>query len=97
MRPLLLGLFVVFQGGSFGIMNLVKPVITARLLGESNFGLISAVVGVGYICGFAIAPGVSGFISDAWGIDSLIGTTFLLALVGSVIFSASVGIKITRK
>lgn len=97
MNPLLLGLFVVVQGGSFGIMNLVKPVITARLLGESNFGFISAVVGVGYICGFAIAPGVSGFISDAWGIDSLIGTTFLLALVGSVIFSASVGIKITQK
>jgi hypothetical protein len=44
MSPLLLGLFVVFQGGSFGIMNLVKPVITARLQGESNFGLISAVI-----------------------------------------------------
>jgi MFS family permease len=97
MSPLVLGLFVVFQGGSFGIINLVKPVITARLLGESNFGFISAVVGVGYIFGFAIAPGVSGFISDVWGNDRLIGTTFLLALVGFVIFSASATRKFKQK
>jgi len=96
-NPLILGLFVVLQGGAFGIINLVKPVITARLLGELNFGFISAVVGVGYIFGFAVAPGVSGFISDAWGTDRLIGTTFLLALVGFVIFSLSATRKINRK
>ena len=96
-NPLILGLFVVLQGGAFGIINLVKPVITARLLGELNFGFISAVVGVGYIFGFAVAPGVSGFISDAWGSDRLIGTTFLLALVGFVIFSLSATRKVNRK
>ncbi len=96
-NPLILGLFVVLQGGAFGIINLVKPVITARVLGELNFGFISAVVGVGYIFGFAVAPGVSGFISDAWGTDRLIGTTFLLALVGFVIFSLSATRKINRK
>ena len=96
-NPLILGLFVVLQGGAFGIINLVKPVITARLLGELNFGFISAVVGVGYIFGFAVAPGVSGFISDAWGSDRLIGTTFILALVGFVIFSLSATRKINRK
>jgi len=96
-NPLILGLFVVLQGGAFGIINLVKPVITARLLGELNFGFISAIVGVGYIFGFAVAPGVSGFISDAWGSDRLIGTTFLLALVGFVIFSLSATRKINRK
>ena len=96
-NPLILGLFVVLQGGAFGIINLVKPVITARVLGELNFGFISAVVGVGYIFGFAVAPGVSGFISDAWGTDRLIGTTFLLALVGFVIFSLSATRKVNRK
>ena len=96
-NPLILGLFVVLQGGAFGIINLVKPVITARLLGELNFGFVSAVVGVGYIFGFAVAPGVSGFISDAWGSDRLIGTTFLLALVGFGMFSLSATRKVNRK
>ena len=96
-NPLILGLFVVLQGGAFGIINLVKPVITARLLGELNFGFVSAIVGVGYIFGFAVAPGVSGFISDAWGSDRLIGTTFLLALVGFGMFSLSATRKVNRK
>ena len=96
-NPLILGLFVVLQGGAFGIINLVKPVITARLLGELNFGFVSAGVGVGYIFGFAVAPGVSGFISDAWGSDRLIGTTFLLALVGFGMFSLSATRKVNRK
>ena len=66
---LLLGVFVVFQGIAFGIINIVKPVIVATLLGESDFGFIAAIVGVGYILGFAVAPGVSGVVSDFWGLD----------------------------
>jgi len=84
---LILGVFVVFQGVAFGIINLVKPVIVATLLGESDFGFIAAIVGVGYILGFAVAPGISGLISDYWGVDALISTTFLIALLGFVVFS----------
>ena len=86
----ILGVFVLFQGLSFGIINLVKPVIVATLLGESNFGFISAIVGIGYILGFAIAPGVSGLISDLWGLDALIATSFLTALLGLATFSGVV-------
>ena len=84
---LLLGVFVAFQGVAFGIINIVKPVIVATLLGESDFGFIAAIVGVGYILGFAVAPGVSGLVSDFWGLDVLISTTFLIALLGFVVFS----------
>ena len=54
-------------------------------------------VGVGYIFGFGIAPGLSGFISDVWGNDRLIEITFLLALVGFVIFPASATRKFKQK
>ncbi|MED5449651.1 MAG: MFS transporter [Chloroflexota bacterium] len=84
----MLGAFVVFQGVSFGIINLVKPVIVATLLGESDFGFIAAFVGVGYIIGFAVAPGVSGLISDVWGLDGLISMTFLIAILGLIAFSS---------
>ena len=87
---IVLGFFVLFQGLSFGIINLVKPVIVATLLGESNFGFISAIVGIGYILGFAVAPGVSGLISDFWGLDALIITSFLTALLGLATFSGVV-------
>ncbi len=92
-----LTLLVVFQGTSFGIINLAKPVITASLLGESGFGFISALVGVGYICGFAIAPGVSGIILDVWGVDTLIWIAFLFAVVGFVTFLVTTSKKFNQR
>ena len=82
-------IFLVFQGFSFGIINIIKPVITAERLGHSNFGVISSIVGVGYIWGFAFAPAVSGYVFDAWGHNTLIQGTFFLALAGSIIFATS--------
>ena len=36
---------------------------------------------------FAVASGVSGLVSDFWCLDVLISTTFLIALLGFVVFS----------
>ena len=82
-------LFLIFQGASFGIMNIVKPVITAELLGQANFGVISSIVGIGYIWGFALAPGLAGAISGTWGYDMVIKTTFIVALIGLVSLAIS--------
>ena len=86
---LMILIFLVFQGFSFGIINIIKPVITAERLGHSNFGVISSIVGVGYIWGFAFAPAISGYVFDAWGHNTLIQGTFFLALAGSIIFATS--------
>ena len=82
-------IFLVFQGFSFGIINIIKPVITAERLGRSNFGVISSIVGIGYIWGFAFAPAISGYVLDEWGNGTLILGTFIVALIGSLIFAAS--------
>ena len=87
---LMILIFLVLQGFSFGIINIIKPLITAEKLGQSNFGVISSVVGVGYIWGFAFAPAISGYVFDAWGHGTLILSTFIIALAGSLIFAASI-------
>ena len=70
-------------------MNIVKPVITAELLGQANFGVISSIVGIGYIWGFALAPGLAGAISGTWGYNMVIKTTFIVALIGLVSLAIS--------
>ena len=82
-------LFLIFQGTAFGIMNIIKPIITAQLLGQVNFGVISSLVGIGYIWGFALAPGLAGAISGTWGYNMVIKTTFIVAMIGLVSLAIS--------
>ena len=54
-------------------------------------------MGVGYSCGFAIAPGVSGIILDVWGVDTLIWIAFLFAVVGFVTFLVTTSKKFNQR
>ena len=85
--------FLILQGFSFGIINIIKPIIVAEKLGHSNFGVISSIVGFGYIWGFALAPATSGYIFDEFGSNALIACTFATALIGTLIFSSSIYIE----
>jgi len=87
---LLIIIFIIFQGVSFGVINIIKPVITAELLGQDNFGFISSIVGFGYIWGFALAPGIAGTILDSLGTDAVIKTGFTVAMMGLVAMLTSV-------
>tara|TARA_B100001750_G_C15482970_1_gene586636 strand:+ start:254 stop:1477 length:1224 start_codon:yes stop_codon:yes gene_type:complete len=87
---LLIIIFIIFQGVSFGVINIIKPVITAELLGHDNFGFISSIVGFGYIWGFALAPGIAGMILDSLGADAVIRTSFIVAMTGLVTMTTSV-------
>ena len=76
--------FVMFQGGPYGLFSIVKPIITADLLGRVNFGLLSSMVGIGSLWGSAFAPGVAGSIGDRWNYDTVLLTTSSIAAVGLV-------------
>jgi MFS family permease len=76
--------FVMFQGGPYGLFSIVKPIITADLLGRVNFGLLSSMVGIGSLWGSAFAPGVAGSIGDRWNYDTVLVTTSSIAAVGLV-------------
>jgi len=76
--------FVMFQGGPYGLFSIVRPIITADLLGRVNFGLLSSMVGVGTVLGSAFAPGIAGSIADRWNYDTVLLTTSSIAAVGLV-------------
>ena len=64
--PALLVGFVVLQGAGIGIASVMRPVVTAELLGRRNFGVVSGLIGVMHMGGYAIAPSVSALVW-AWG------------------------------
>ncbi|MFL2784371.1 MAG: MFS transporter [Dehalococcoidia bacterium] len=77
-------IFVVLQGGPQGIVSIIKPVLTAELLGRSNFGVVASTVGIGSILSFALSPAIAGVIADKWSYDSVLMTTFSISLIGIV-------------
>ena len=64
--PVLVIGFVVLQGAGIGVASVMRPVITAELLGTRNFGVVSGLIGLMHMGGYAIAPSVSALVW-AWG------------------------------
>ena len=64
--PSLLVGFVVLQGAGIGIASVMRPVVTAELLGRRNFGVVSGMIGLMHMGGYALGPSVSAMVW-AWG------------------------------
>ena len=58
--------FVVLQGAGIGIASVMRPVVTAELLGRRNFGVVSGMIGLMHMGGYALGPSVSAMVW-AWG------------------------------
>ena len=79
---LLVAVFVALQGGPHGLISIIRPVITAELMGRVNFGLISSMVGFGAVWGSAIAPALAGSISERFGYEPMLLLTAATAFIG---------------
>ena len=77
--------FVILQGAGIGIASVMRPVVTAELLGTKNFGVISGLIGMMHMGGYAIAPSVSALVWAAAGYDRAI----ILAIVAAVVAIAA--------
>ena len=64
--PALIAGFVVLQGAGIGVASVMRPVVTAELLGRRNFGVVSGLVGLMHMGGYALGPSVSATVW-AWG------------------------------
>ena len=76
--------FVILQGGPYGLVSIIKPVVTAEALGTTNFGIVSSMAGMGSVWSFALAPGIAGVIAERWSYDAVLGTTFSIAVIGII-------------
>ena len=65
--PLLAVAFVAPYGAAWGAMSIVRPVLTADLLGRAGFGAISGMVAVPFTLGSALGPLLAAWIWEAAG------------------------------
>ena len=77
--PSLLVSFVVFQGAGYGVTSIIRPIVTAELLGRQNFGLISGFLAIPFIGAGAVAPIVAAIVWEFGSYDTVI----LLAIAAS--------------
>jgi predicted MFS family arabinose efflux permease len=74
--------FVVPYAASYGVISIVRPVVTAELLGRTGFGTISGMLAVPYMLGSAAAPSIAALIWHASGYDMVIAFGIVLLAAG---------------
>lgn len=88
--PVFLVSFILFQGAGFGVMSIMRPVMTAELFGRTNFGLISGSLAVPYLGAAAVAPTIAALIWWVGGYDLVILFAMGASGVGLVSLLATV-------
>jgi MFS family permease len=88
--PGLLVVFVVLQGVSVGLSSILKPVVTAALLGTRSFGAVTGAMAVPFLAAFALAPVLASVVWLAFGYDAMLGGSAAAALAGFVLYRLAV-------
>ena len=87
--PGLIVVFVIFQGAGAGVESIIKPVVTAELLGRRNFGVVSGMLAVAVVGGIALGPTVGAVVWQAGGYDLVILTALAIIAVGLAALAAA--------
>jgi MFS family permease len=74
--------FVLLEGAGYGVISIMRPVITAELLGRHNFGVISGLIAIPFVGAVAASPTVAAVLWQAAGYDSVILLAAGAALLG---------------
>ena len=81
--PSLLVAFVVLQGAGIGIASVMRPLVTVELIGRKNFGVVSGLVGLMHVGGYAVGPSVSALVWASGGYDRVITLGVAAAVVAT--------------
>jgi len=81
-EPMLLVVFVLFQGAGYGVTTILRPVLIADLLGRRRFGVIAGFLAIPYIGAFAVAPSLASVTWSIGGYDWVIAFAGAAALIG---------------
>ena len=87
--PALLVPFVIAQGAGNGVTSIIRPVLTAELLGRKDFGVISGLTATIYIAGFALGPSVGSLLWLAGGYDLMLWLAVAMNMIGAVLLLAA--------
>jgi len=88
--PLMLVIFVLLQGAGYGVTSIVRPVVTAQLLGRANFGVVSGLLAVPFLGAAALAPTIAAYTWGVGGYQWVIWLAGAATLIGLILFVGAV-------
>jgi len=93
LSPWLVAVFVMLHGAGYGTASIVRPVLTAEVLGRRRFGVIAGMLAIPFMGGFAIGPTVAALVWEVGGYDLVIALAVaaVTAGLGAVMAAARVG------
>ena len=78
--------FVLFQGGSYGVISIMKPMVTRELMGDSNFGVISGSLALPYLLCSAFAPYIGSLIWQQGDYDTVLTVMLMISAAALTAF-----------
>ncbi len=78
----LLPLFVILQGAGMGMTSILRPVMTAELLGRAHFGTVSGFLAIPSILAAALAPTLAAIVWRVGGYETVILMAAATTVVG---------------
>ncbi len=70
------------QGAAYGTTSILKPVVTAQVLGTARYGVVAGWLAVPYLAGFALAPSLGALVWQAAGSFAMVLFAAALAVAG---------------
>jgi len=80
--PWLVAVFVVLHGAGYGTASILRPVLTAELLGRRRFGATAGKLALPFMCGFASGPTIAALVWEIGGYDMVIGLAVATVFAG---------------
>lgn len=80
--PGLVAAFVLLQGAGNGVTSIIRPVVTAEMMGRRDYGVISGLLAVAFTGGMALAPIVAALIWEIGGYDLVLTFAIVICFVG---------------
>ncbi|HUF85795.1 MAG TPA: MFS transporter [Thermohalobaculum sp.] len=82
LSPWLVAVFVVLHGAGYGTASIVRPVLTAEVLGRRRFGVIAGMLAIPFMGGFALGPTIAALVWELGGYDLVLGLAVACAAAG---------------
>lgn len=82
LAPWLVAVFVVLHGAGYGTASIVRPVLTAEVLGRRRFGVVAGMLAIPFMGGFAIGPTTAALVWEAGGYDLVVGLAVAAVIAG---------------
>jgi predicted MFS family arabinose efflux permease len=84
LAPWLVAVFVMLHGAGYGTASIVRPILTAEVLGRRRFGAKAGMLAIPFMGGFAIGPTVAALVWEIGGYDFVVGLAAATVLAGLI-------------